>query len=90
MYKFRHHFYPSPNTNNVPSKMYKYMTSYTWDAIVNVALSVLSVLSLTVCTTVGRGWTVTKSPPALSSSTTDLGTLGPVSPGAPASIHTTY
>ena len=90
LYDLRHHFDPFPNTNFEPSKMYKYMTSYTWDAIVNVALSVLSILPLTVCTTVGRGWTVTKSPPGLSSSSTALGTLGPVSPGTPASIHRTY
>ena len=64
---------------------------FTWDNTgLSVALFLLRVIPQTVCTTVGRGWTVTESLSALTSSTTALGTLRPVSPRSQVTINRTY
>ena len=62
---------------------------FTCNAGLSVALSLLMLIPLTFCPPMGRGRTVTKSPPGLSSSTTALGTLRPVSPGSPGTINWT-
>ena len=62
----------------------------TWKALVSVTLSPFRWITLTVCTTVGRGWTVTESFLGLSSSSTALGTHRPGTPGSPATIHRTF
>ena len=51
---------------------------FTWDAGV-IVTGMLVFITLTVCTTIGRGWTVAESPPGIYSSSTE--TPVPLSPG---------
>ena len=62
---------------------------FTWNTRLSVTRFLLRALPLTVSTTIGRGRTVTESPPGLSSSPTDPGTWRPVSPGTPGSVNWT-